>query len=372
MHIAVLSEHFHKRVSGPTRAFLHMAHEFSAMGHELTLIGISRTRGRETIPGGQAILYKYSWKIIPVKYGRPRYYAHKLMRVHRQRPIDVVWAMGLESGAAAVKFRERADVPFVLNPRSFIKDKTGEWKFERAKTLIRECDAFVALTDNAADRWCAKLEVERDDRIFGVINGVRADELEGDTEKPGGVGDEPIILSMGMLRGPKGHHFVIRALARHCRDLPWQLVIAGDGPWKDRLSDYAREENIADRVRFVGLVQGAKWRWLYRNARVFALYSVYPEACGNAFLEAQAAGLPIVTSDQGSLPEVVPHDEAGLICKREPNETELERLGGTLRRVLEDEELRARLGQSGRERALKLTWRQCAEGYLEAFKRAMK
>jgi glycosyltransferase involved in cell wall biosynthesis len=130
-------------------------------------------------------------------------------------------------------------------------------------------------------------------------------------------------------------------------------------------------ESLSKRAHLVGMVQGAEWRWLFRNANVFALYSVYPEAGGNAYIEAQAAGLPIVTSDQGSLPLVVPHDEAGLIVPREPKETEIERLGQALRRVLEDEDLRKRLGEGGRKHASELTWRHCAEGYLKAMKYAM-
>lgn len=370
MHIAFVSEHFHKQPSGPRKAVLEMAQAFDLSGHTTSLVGISRRDHDETLPGGGlARLRRYPWRLMPTKYGRPRYYARELERLHARDPVDAVLAMGLEPAAAALRFRESSGVPFVLNPRSFLVNAPGTWKFDRARMLMRECDAFVALSESAADAWCEVLEYPHDGKIFGVLNGVDPAELEGPANPPPGLNGEPLILCMAMLREPKGQHVLLKALAR-LTDLPWQLVLAGDGPARANLHSLAARLGIAGRVLFTGIVQGNEWRWLYRNAQLFALTPVYMEACGNALLEAQAVGLPVVTTDAGSIPEVVSSGSALIVPVGPvpyPDEAPiLPKLEQALRRVLGSAELRQQLGQDGRARAESLTWQRCINGYLAA------
>ncbi|MCA8912570.1 MAG: glycosyltransferase family 4 protein [Planctomycetes bacterium] len=370
MHVALVSEHYHKQPSGPRKAARSMAAALHGLGHECSLVGIAPRDAIETLPGGgEARLRRYPWRLVPTKFGRPRFYARELERLHRRHEIDAVIAMGLEPGAAALRFRETAGVPFVLNPRSFLVNAPGTWKFERAQLLMRECDAFVALSESAADAWCAALGYQRDGKVFGVLNGVDPTELEGKTNPPSGLNGHPLILCMAMLRVPKGQHVLLKALAR-LTDLPWQLVLAGDGPARADLVALAARLGLTERVLFTGMVQGAEWRWLYRNAQLFALTPVYMEACGNALLEAQAAGLPVVTSDAGSVPEVVSPESALIVPVGKvpfPDEAPiLPKLETALRRALTDAALRQSLGAAGRERASRLSWQRCINGYLAA------
>lgn len=375
MHVAFVSEHFHKDPGGPRKAARAMAAALDQLGHDSSLIGIAPRDGEENLPGGgPAILRRYGWRLVPSRYGRPRFYARELERMHALRPIDAVLAMGLESGAAALRFREQSGVPFVLNPRSFLVNAPGTWKYDRAKVLIRECGAFAALSESAADAWCDVLDYARDDKVFGVLNGVDAAELEGTAEPPPGIQGAPLILCMAMLREPKGQHVLLKALARVV-DLPWQLVLAGDGPARADLVALTQRLGLGERVLFTGIVRGAHWRWLYRNAQLFALTPVYMEACGNALLEAQAAGLPIVTTDAGSVPEVVSPDSALIVPVGPvpyPDEAPiLPALEAALRKALTNADLRARMLGAGRERASMLTWKCCVEGYLHAIEHAL-
>jgi glycosyltransferase involved in cell wall biosynthesis len=387
VHVAFLSEHYHKKPSGPRKAARAMAAALHGLGHESSLVGIAPRDADEILPGGgKALLRRYPWRLVPTKYGRPRFFARQLERIRRRRPIDAVIAMGLEPGAAALRFREQTGVPFVLNPRSFLINAPGTWKFERAQMLMRECDAFVALSESAADAWCKVLGYERDGKVFGILNGVDPGELEGKTSPPAGLDRRsasaattgrsacatPLILCMAMLRVPKGQHVLLKALAR-TKDQPWQLVLAGDGPAHADLVALTERLGLTERVLFTGIVRGPEWRWLYRNAHVFALTPVYMEACGNALLEAQAAGLPIVTSDAGSVPEVVSKESALIVSVGEipfPDEAPiLPRLEAALRQALTDADLRTRLSAAGRQRAAQLSWQSCVEGYLAAVER---
>ncbi|MCB9892884.1 MAG: glycosyltransferase family 4 protein [Planctomycetes bacterium] len=375
MHVAFLSEHFHKDPGGPRKATRAMAAALAELGHAGSLIGIAPRDASEQLPGGgSAQLFRYPWRLVPTRYGRPRFYARELERLHTRRPIEVVIAMGLESGAAALRFRAQSGTPFVLNPRSFLANAPGTWKHDRARQLIRECDAFVALSGSAADAWCDALEYQRDQKVFGILNGVDSHQFDGPTEPPPGINGAPLILCMAMLREPKGQHVLLKALAR-MTDLPWQLVLAGDGPARADLHALATRLGLLERVLFTGIVRDARWRWLYRNAQLFALTPVYMEACGNALLEAQAAGLPVVTTDAGSVPEVVSPESALIVPVGHvpyPDEAPiLPALEAALRRTLTNADLRARMAGAGINRAADLSWQRCVDGYLNAIDYAL-
>lgn len=374
MHVCFLSEHYHKNPSGPRKAAFHIAQELVAMGHEASLVSISpRSRNDRDWPGrNPARLRRYWWKIVPVRHGRHRFYARELAKVHRKRPIDVVLAMGLAPGYAALEFRGRHGVPFVLNPRSLMNDGPGS-KFDRAVELIRACDAFAAPSESAACDWCRVLGYARDEKIFGILNGCVPGEFEGEAEPPQGLetGREPLLLSMAQLRKVKGHHLLVRALAE-VKDLAWTTAIAGKGDFHEEIEREIAEAGLADRVRLVGEVHGPQWRWLYRNAAVFCMLPVYPESGANALVEAQAAGLPVVTTDQGSNPEIVLDGQTGLVIplgSADKNHVDpaVPGVAAALRRLLTDRDLRVELGEAGRARAKELSWRRSAEKYLEAF-----
>jgi glycosyltransferase involved in cell wall biosynthesis len=374
MHVVFASQHFHKNPGGPRKAALAMAAALDRLGHTSSVLGLSPRSGTEPLPGGGTAHHRrYWWKLIPVRYGRSRFYARELERLHKQQPIDVVVAMGLTPAAAALRFREKTGVPFILNPRSFLKTGRADWKNEIARNLMQECDAFVAQSDNAADAWCEALDYPRDDKVVGVPNGIDVEQLNGDAEPPPGLTGAPIVLCTAMLRKVKGQHLLLKALAR-MTDVEWQLVLAGESPAREAgtlgdLEKLTAELGLTDRVLFTGMVVGAPWRWLYRNAQVFALMPVYMEACPNSLLEALAAGLPIIVSDAGSMPEIV-GDAAQVVPVGPPpwkDETIiLPALEAALRKLLGDADLRERLGKAAKERAAGMSWEHCVQSYLDA------
>lgn len=129
MHVCFLSEHFHKSPSGPRKACTKLAEAMLGLGHRVSLIGIApKTEDQPWTGSRPARLRKYSWKLVPVKIGRQRFYARELSALHKEEKIDVVLAMGLEAGAAALRFRAKHGVPFVLNPRSYLAEPIGHPK----------------------------------------------------------------------------------------------------------------------------------------------------------------------------------------------------------------------------------------------------
>lgn len=117
------------------------------------------------------------------------------------------------------------------------------------------------------------------------------------------------FLTVGRLVEQKNHRLLIDAFARH----GWpadRLVIAGDGPLRERLAEQASTLGIADRVYFAGHV--ADVCALYHMADVFVLSSDY-EGVPAVLLEALAAGLPLAVTDCcASMAWLVGHGQFGV------------------------------------------------------------
>ncbi|WP_029894634.1 glycosyltransferase family 4 protein [Desulfohalovibrio reitneri] len=157
-----------------------------------------------------------------------------------------------------------------------------------------------------------------------------------------------VILAVAMFRSDvktRGLEFLIRAcgqLAGTGRD--FRLVLAGDGPGRERLRQLAERE-IPGRARFLGKVEGQHLRRVYSAADLYAFPGIN-EALGLAYLEAQAAGLPVVAFDGWGVPEAVASGETGLLT--EP--FDLDAFAATLARLLDEPETRLAMGIRGSER----------------------
>jgi len=370
MHVVVFSEQLHKDPSGPRLSAIETSRGLIRRGLRVTLLNLGPRTVDEPIEGvGLAQHRRYSWKLIPTRYGRHRFCARQLLRIHRADPVDCVVAMGIWSGAGAVIMRERTGVPFVLNPRSRLSHKPGDWKYDFGCDVANACDAFVGISEAEVAGWCADVGMQRGRKHFAVHNGFRQEVLEGDAQPVPGVPEGvPVILCMGNLRRAKGQHRIMQALDT-MGDVPWFAVFAGEG--RAHGADWVREKHAAfalkDRMQLPGEVRGAQWRWLYRRADIFALTPVYPEAFGNAFVEAQAAGLPVVTSEGGGNAEVVTPESAILVSRGDEMDAQI---AAALRRLLADPALRKRMGEAGKKRAAEFSWDKAAAGFQQAIEYA--
>jgi len=164
------------------------------------------------------------------------------------------------------------------------------------------------------------------------------------------------LLSLGRLVPVKGLEDVVTALAgRH--DV--ELVLAGEGPERDRLARLASIHNT--RVRFVGVVSGARKEALLAGADALVAPSVRlrsgrSEGVPTALLEAMLWGLPVVASDVGGISEVVEHERSGLLV--EPQRPD--QLRAAVDRLTADRSLRRRLVRAGRRTAELYTWAELA------------
>jgi glycosyltransferase involved in cell wall biosynthesis len=153
------------------------------------------------------------------------------------------------------------------------------------------------------------------------------------------------LLAVGAVVPRKGYDVLIGALAK-LKDLPWRLVVAGDGgrspeTFAQLEADIARF-GLADRVALRGAVSADGLASLYESSDLFVLPSRY-EGYGMAYTEAIAHGLPVVGTTAGAIPETVPADAGVLVAP-----DDVEALAAVLRRLIENPHERERLAAGAR------------------------
>lgn len=156
----------------------------------------------------------------------------------------------------------------------------------------------------------------------------------------------PVILSIGRLVPDKAQEILIQAFARLLPHHPTaQLWLVGDGPRRPDLAKLlAATLPGGQATLFPGQID---LRPFYQQATCFALSS-RTEALPNVVLEAMAAGLPVVATRVGGVPEAVAAGQTGWLVP--PNDPDA--LGQALSRLLGDEQQRRQFGLAGRQRVL--------------------
>jgi glycosyltransferase involved in cell wall biosynthesis len=149
------------------------------------------------------------------------------------------------------------------------------------------------------------------------------------------------IVTVGRLAWPKDYETLIRAFATLGPGAV--LSVVGDGPLRPEIERELDVKGLTDRVTLVGEVDDVRAR--LADADIFVLAS-RSEGMPMSILEAMAAGLPVVASSVGGVPEVVVDGQSGfLVAPSHPDE-----LADRLRRLTEDERLRRAFGAAGRAR----------------------
>lgn len=196
-----------------------------------------------------------------------------------------------------------------------------------------------------------------------VPNGVDLREFEGPALKEG-----PFrFLFAGRHEPQKGLDILLSAVAR-ARDLlegPFLLELAGEGSLTSRLRDESKALGLDGVVRFLGPLSRRDLVASFRRADVFVLPSRF-EGFPVAILEAWAAGLPVVATAVGGIPDICTPETAILVRKEDP-----EALAQAMADLFQDSGKRASLGESGRRVAAeRFSWDAIAREYERVYRRA--
>ena len=265
-------------------------------------------------------------------------------------------------GVAALWLGRRFDRPVVVTARGSDISQLPDFAVPRAliKRVLAQADALIAVSSALRD---AMLELgAAADRVTVLRNGVDLEAFQpvdrASARRSLGL-SRTTLLSVGHLIERKGHHRVIEALAA----LPdCDLLIAGEGPERGRLTGLIAEHGLDDRVRLLGSVPHGDLAWIYGAADILILASSR-EGWANVLLESMACGTPVVASPIWGNPEVVREPAAGLLAERNTPES----IAEGVRKLLADPPTRA----ATRAYAEGFSWQATTDGQLATFRRVI-
>lgn len=160
------------------------------------------------------------------------------------------------------------------------------------------------------------------------------------------------ILFVGRAEQRKGAMYLMRAYAQlKARHPETRLIVASSGPQIGELRRFVRNEHVRD-VFFAGRVSDIDKARFYKTADIFCAPSTGQESFGIVLLEAMAAGCAIVASDIHGYKKVVQRNVSALLV--EPRDVDA--LAAGLERLIQDGDLRHRLGAAGAQRATDYDW----------------
>jgi L-malate glycosyltransferase len=261
--------------------------------------------------------------------------------VHAHNPTSMHYAL-LGQMAAFVSRRVLGGGPL---PAFVVTDHRGIFRtptrFEWSRT-----DAVVAVSDDTA-KICGA--VGKAKRIEVIENGIAFEPPVNSREavrEALGLGDGPVCVTVANLLPVKNHRVLVKALAR-VRDsgAPLTALFVGQGSEREAVETLAADRALGpDRLRILGFRTDIPD--LLGASDIFVLAS-QNEGLPLAILEAMSAGLPIVATSVGGIPEVVRDGVHGLLVP--PGDPAA--LADALLALTTDEALRKRLGEQARARA---------------------
>ena len=255
------------------------------------------------------------------------------------------------------------DLSFVRHPEWHPADRVKYFERYCLKKLP-QADAILTISEFSKREIMGLLNLPPD-KITVTLLGVDRIFTPGRQRVPGL--PERYILSLGNLEPRKNLPVLVHAYASLPGDLQerYPLVIAGAKAWhhhelNSTLSSLERKGKII----LTGYIPQGVLPNLYKNASLFVYPSLY-EGFGLPVLEAMASGVPVITSNTTSLPEVV--GDAGLLV--DPQNVDALREG--ISRLLVDDTLRRDISGKGLERARLFSWEKCSRETLAVYERVI-
>jgi glycosyltransferase involved in cell wall biosynthesis len=217
------------------------------------------------------------------------------------------------------------------------RDGSGLPAAKRLAGVLRSATCVVTLNASAADELLS--EGFDPGQLVHIPNGVDVDHFPPKSRYE--VGPCANLTYVGRLYPSKGLNVLLEALAQLPPVPNWRLTLVGGGSARAQLAQQAGELGLEDRIEFVGEVPDVLP--YLQQADLFVLPS-HTEGISNALLEAMAAGLPCLATDNAGNRHVLTHNETGLLARV----GDAADLASTLSTLLEDALLRERLGRAAR------------------------
>lgn len=295
------------------------------------------------------------WPLLYLSIVTPR-----ALRLARDLRADVVIGHSYYASMTTWWCRRRLRVPAIVKLFGVMDLVHTEWpplkyrlkNFEQLAALKFDQDAWIVLDDGTRGGEILRSRGIPAEKIHFLPNGLNVEWAEATIDRAAArarlslPGDVPIVLFLARLVPSKRPRDFVRTAASVLRTTNALFVVAGDGFERGACEDLAREEGVADHVRFLGTIAHADVPSLMATADAF----VSTSRLTNRALptcEALLCGVPVVAYDSGDTRTVVRDGDTGFVVR----DGDVDALAAAIVQLLGDADARARMSTSARRLA---------------------
>ena len=298
-----------------------------------------------------------------------------IRRLIRSRKFELVHSHWIIPQGFSAAFWNRNDTPLLLTAhagdvfplRNRLLKKLAGFAVQRAKCC----------TANSRATARALAQVREPKRLEIIPMGVQVDDFANHKAEREFISRWPenkrIILGLGRLVARKGFVHLIRAMPMILKRHPAHLIIAGTGPAEGDLRRAIAELDLEENVQLVGEIPKSKVPDYLSLADVVVLPSVVmpsgdTEGLGVVLLESMAAKVPVVASKVGGIPDVIMHEQSGLLVQPESASA----LASATTRILSEKSLAEKLCERGFEQVCqRFSWDAVAEKFAALYREVL-
>lgn len=275
----------------------------------------------------------------------------KSLALIKKEKIDIIHCQGFLSSFIGFCLSKITGVPYMVTVQ-----RIESTNF--VKSMVYKNAALCIGASNAIRAYFKKIGVRNTEVI---PNGIDLNKFKG---LPAGRHDVFTVITVARLEKVKGIEYLIRAFAELVGDKhqDMKLVIVGDGSERKNLESLVSKSGVADKVSFLGEMPNERVPACLKGADCFVLPSL-KEGFGIVLLEAQAAGIPVIASRVGGVPDIVEDGQTGILVEpRDPSA-----IAAAVLKIRSDAKERERLVKNANNNLSKYGWEEIANKVYESY-----
>lgn len=341
MRIAVFIKRttFHKSYGGLETQNKSLCEELARRGHEVYVFSPQLDYSGKKILRDNGISYVF----VKSSYRSLGGFAHldknnwqnrsfeDFMFIHKQTPFDII--LGQSSAALGlIKRKNEFDVPIVsishgttigeYRTRLLSLDGFNDWLklipdtayvlfnfFKRQREFILHSNRVIAVSKAVKNALVDETFVP-EEKVKVIYNGINSSKVRYEEARENK--DRIRFLYLGLVHKSKGLGDLVKAIKNISKAT---LTVIGDGPYLQDLEEFITKNNLQDRVDLKGKVKHDDVLEMLTNFDIFVLPSRRVEGFPMTLVEAMFAGLPIIGSDMGGIPEAIEEGSTGFVIE---------------------------------------------------------
>ena len=383
-------------ISGGTGAYVYyLSHSLQKLGHTVHVVARHSEDSEDEFDGIKVHYRKGSGNALTRYWRFARSASKKIEELNKQIGFDIIhanlplvpsFAIPTDSAKALVcavhsTWKGEAIVTRQSNPKELNPNEKMMLRFNRLlrryeTKLMKQSDALIAVSRYTVGELTELYGIE-EEKIHVIYNGVDINKFKprpdrAELRREFGLEEEKkIVLFVGRLYHRKGLEILLRSIPPIIQEFgDVKFAISGTGFKKKEqsLRELAKQLEIEDYVTFLGYVPDEKLPSLYSASDIFVLPAIY-ENFPFAILEAQATGLPVVSTKVGGIPEFLADKENGFLI--DPGDEK--QLTQRVLTLLQDPKLAEEMGRRGRKLIEeKFAWRLITSQVIDLYHKLLE